>query len=80
MKEQPVGVGRSAIDYSVGQRPVHNTYEPPNPIPQFRARPKIHQGEPPIKRPAYSTITQRLTKQVSTEASLDPQKADVKEK
>ena len=78
MKEQPVGVGRSAVDYSVGQRPIHNIYEPPNPIPQFRARPKVQQAEPPIKRPAYSTITKRLTKEVSTEASADPQKAERK--
>ena len=75
MKEQPVEVGRSAVDYSVGQRPVHDTYEPPNPIPQFRPRPKVHQAQPPIKRPAYSTITQRLTKEVSAKASADPQTA-----
>ncbi|MDE0423734.1 MAG: hypothetical protein OXN25_02570 [Candidatus Poribacteria bacterium] len=78
MKEQPVGVGRSAVDYSVGQRPVHNTYEPPNPIPQFRARPKIHQAEPSIKRPAYSTITQRLTKTGVPETSADPLTAESK--
>ena len=59
MKEQHVEVGRSAVDYSVGQRPIHDTYEPPNPIPQFRQRPKLHQAQPPIKRPAYSVITKR---------------------
>lgn len=80
MKEQPVEVGRSAVDYSIGQRPVHDTYEPPNPIPQFRPRPKVHQAQPPIKRPAYSTITKRLTKEVSAEASADPQTVDSKKK
>ena len=80
MKEQPVEVGRSAVDYSVGQRPVHDTYEPPNPIPQFRPRPKIHQAQPPIKRPAYSTITKRLTKEVSAKASADTQTVESKKK
>ncbi len=80
MKEQPVEVGRSAVDYSIGQRPVHDTYEPPNPIPQFRPRPKLHQAQPPIKRPAYSTITQRLTKEVSAKASTDPRTAASKKK
>jgi len=78
MKEQPVGVGRSAVDYSVGQRPIHDTYEPPNPIPQFRPRLKVHQAQPPIKRPAYSTITQRLTKEGVPEASAKPQTAQSK--
>ena len=80
MKEQPVEVGRSAVDYSVGQRPIHDTYEPPDPIPQFRPRPRVQQAEPPIKRPAYSAITKRLTKEVSTEASVDPQTAAAKKK
>ena len=80
MKEQPVEVGRSAVDYSIGQRPVHDTYEPPNPIPQFRPRPKVHQAQPPIKRPAYSTITKRLTKEVSAEASANTQTAESKKK
>ncbi|RKU34555.1 hypothetical protein C6496_19590 [Candidatus Poribacteria bacterium] len=75
MKEQPVEVGRSAVDYSIGQRPIHDTYEPPNPIPQFRPRPKIHQAQPSIKRPAYSTITQRLTKEGMPEAAAKPQTA-----
>ncbi len=78
MKEQPLGIGRSAVDYAVGQRPVHDTYEPPNPIPQFRPRPKVHQAQPPIKRPAYSTITQPLTTQGPPEASAAPQTAQPK--
>ena len=76
MKEQPVEVGRSAVDYSIGQRPIHDTYEPPNPIPQFRPRPKIHQSQPPIKRPVYSTITQRLKKEAAPQVSAKPQTAD----
>ena len=80
MKEQPVEVGRSAVDYSIGQRPIHDTYEPPNPIPQFRPRPKIHQAQPPIKRPAYSTITKQLTKEGMPEASAKPQRAVSKKK
>ena len=80
MKEQPVEVGRSAVDPSVRQRPIHDTYEPPNPIPQFRPRPKLHQAQPPIKRPAYSTITKRLTKEVSPKVSADPKAANSQKK
>lgn len=80
MKEQHVEVGRSAVDYSIGQRPIHDTYEPPNPIPQFRQRPKLHQAQPPIKRPAYSVITKGLTKEGSPQASAKtaPKTADSK--
>ena len=80
MKEQPVEVGRSAVDPSVRQRPIHDTYEPPNPIPQFRPRPKLQQAQPPIKRPAYSTITKRLTKEVSPKVSMEPKAAEAAKK
>ena len=78
MKEQPIEVGRSAVDYSVGQRPIHETYEPPNPIPQFRPRPKLQQAQPPTKRPAYPTITRKLTQNTAPETSASSKTAGAK--
>ena len=77
MKEQPVGVGRDPIDYSVGQRPIQETYEPPDPIPQFRPRPRLQQP-PPVKKPRFpSTMTGRA--QVAPpKATKDSQAADSK--
>ena len=83
MKEQPVGVGRDPIDHSVGQRPIHETYEPPDPIPQFRPRPKLQQAQPsptkvPTKRPRVPTITTKRTQAASPEATKGSQAADSK--
>lgn len=79
MKEQPVGVGRDPIDYSVGQRPIHETYEPPDPIPQFRPRPKLQQAQPPpTKRPGFPTITTKRTQAASPETAKSVQAADSK--
>lgn len=79
MKEQPVGVGRDPIDHSVGQRPINETYEPPNPIPQFRPRPKLQQAQPPpTRRPAYATLTKKLAKGAPAEGAADSRVADSK--
>ena len=81
MKEQPIEVGRSAIDYSVGQRPINETYEPPNPIPQFRPRPKLQQAQAPppsTKRPGYPTITKKLAQGAPPEVSANSKVADSK--
>ena len=79
MKEQPVGVGRDPIDHSVGQRPIHETYEPPDPIPQFRQRPKLQQAQPPpTKRPGFPTITTKRTQAASPEATKDSQAVNSK--
>ena len=79
MKEQPVGVGRDPIDYSVGQRPIHETYEPPDPIPQFRPRPRLQQAHaPPTKRPGFPTITTKRTQAASPEATKDSQAVNSK--
>ena len=78
MKEQPIEIGRSPVDYSVGQRPIHETYEPPNPIPQFRPRPKLYQAQPPTRRPAYPTITKKMTQDTPSEVSTDSQTANSK--
>lgn len=46
MKEQPVETRENNIENSIGQRPIHATYEPPGPLPQFRARPRLTQVQP----------------------------------
>ena len=83
MKEQPIEVGRSTVDNWVGQRPINETYEPPNPIPQFRARPRLQQAQPPpppTKRPAYPTITKKLAQAAPPEVSADSKVANSKKK
>ena len=79
MKEQPVGVGRDPIDYSVGQRPIHENYEPPDPIPQFRPRPKLQHAQPlPVKRPGFSSITTKRSQMASPETAKVSQAAGSK--
>lgn len=78
MKGPLVEVERDTMDYSVGQRPINETYEPPNPIPQFRARPKLHQTQPSTRRPVYTTITKESTQGTSAEASANSRAADAK--
>ena len=36
MKEQPVESREYVLGHSIGQRPIHTIYEPPEPLPQFR--------------------------------------------
>ncbi len=78
MKVQPVEAERDTVDYSVGQRPIHGAYEPPNRIPQFRPRPKVHQTQPSKRRPQYATITKEATQSTSTEATANSLSADAK--
>ena len=75
MKEQPVETKENGVDYSVGQRPIHQTYEPPNPIPQFRPRPRWHQARLPTRRPT-SAITRKLMQTTSPEATGGSPSAD----
>ena len=75
MKDQSVDIERSPLDYSIGQRPIHETYEPPNPIPQFRPRPKLHQSQVPARRPAYPSITKKSAQDTPSEASTASQAA-----
>lgn len=67
MKEQPLETREHVIGHSVGQRPIHTTYEPPEPLPQFRARPKINQSQPTVRtRTPVSTPT-KLAQNTSIE-------------
>ena len=54
MKEQPIETREDSIGHSIGsigQRPIHTTYEPPGPLPQFRPRPKLSPIQPPPQPP-----------------------------
>ena len=66
MKEQPIETRENGIEHSVGQRPIHATYEPPGPLPEFRARPKLSQVQPARKETSCAindsqTRTERFT-------------------
>ena len=77
MKEQPIGIGKDPIDHSVGQRPINETYEPPNPIPQFRPRPKLQQAQPPpTRRPGHPTLTKKLAQEARPEVPTNSRVAD----
>lgn len=76
MKEQPVENREHVIGHSISQRPIHATYEPPGPVPQFRPRPKLSpasQPQPVPKRLLHvagavkATQTQKVPSEPSSE-------------
>ncbi|MYC78153.1 hypothetical protein F4X10_20510 [Candidatus Poribacteria bacterium] len=72
MKEQPVENREHVIGHSIGQRPIHATYEPPGPLPQFRSRPKLSpasQPQPVPKRLLHVASAVKATQRVSQEPS-----------
>ncbi len=71
MKEQPIETRENGIDHSVGQRPIHTTYEPPGPLPQFRARPKLIQAQPTPKKQAAPSTTVKQGQNTSPEVAAD---------
>ena len=77
MKEQPIETKDHVIGHSIGQRPIHTTYEPPGPLPQFRARPKLSPAKPqpaPKKRTSPSTTT-KVARNASIEVPADSETA-----
>ena len=77
MKEQPIETKEHVIGHSIGQRPIHTTYEPPGPLPQFRARPKLSPAQPqtvPKKRTPPST-TAKVAQNTSIEVPADSETA-----
>ena len=77
MKEQPIETREHVIGHSIGQRPIHTTYEPPGPLPQFRTRPKLGQSKPaPKKRAPASTAAAKLAQNTSIEVPADSKTAD----
>lgn len=74
MKEQPVENREHVIGHSIGQRPIHATYEPPGPLPQFRPRPKLSpasQPQPVPKRLLHVASTVKATQRVAPEPSSE---------
>lgn len=76
MKEKPIETKEYVIGQSIGQRPIHTTYEPPGPLPQFRARPKLNPAQQPApkKRTPASTAT-KLAQNTSIEVPTDSETA-----
>jgi hypothetical protein len=78
MKEQPVEIRENPVESAIGQRPIHVTYEPPAPLPQFRARPKLGQPQPaPKRRPPASTAA-KLAQNTSIEVPAESETTDAK--
>lgn len=78
MKEQPIETREHVIGHSIGQRPIHTTYEPPGPLPQFRTRPKVSQAQPVPKKRASTSTTVKLAQNTSIEVPAESKAADAK--
>ena len=78
MKAQPVETREHVIGHSIGQRPIHTTYEPPGPLPQFRARPKLSPAQPQSvsKKQTPPSTTPKLAQNTSIEVPADSETAD----
>lgn len=77
MKEQPIETKEHVIGHSIGQRPIHTTYEPPGPLPQFRARPKLSPAQPQTarKKPTPPATTAKVAQNTSIEVPTDSETA-----
>ena len=77
MKEQPIEDREHVIGHSIGQRPIHATYEPPGPLPQFRPRPKLSpassQPQPVPKRLLHVGAAVKSTQKTASGASSGQQ-------
>ena len=75
MKEQPAENREHVIGHSIGQRPIHTSYEPPGPLPQFRPRPKLSpappQPQPVPKRLLHVASAVKSTQKTSSEVSSE---------
>ena len=77
MKEQPIETPTETKEYvighSIGQRPIHITYEPPGPLPQFRARPKLSPAQPkpaPKQRTSLSATAKAATAKAAENTTI----------
>lgn len=79
MKEQPIENREHVIGHSIGQRPIHTSYEPPGPLPQFRPRPKVSpaspQPQPVPKRLLHVASAVKSTQKASSEVSSEQETA-----
>ena len=84
MKEQPIETRERVIGHSIGQRPIHTSYEPPGPLPQFRPRPKVSpaspQPQPVPKRLLHVASTAKTTQKVSPEVPVETGTAPTRKK
>ena len=71
MKEQAIETRENGVEHSVGQRPIHAIYEPQRPLPQFRARPKLSQGQPVTKQQAQPSTTVKTDQKISPDVAVD---------
>lgn len=73
MKEQTPETTEHVIQDSIGQRPIHATYEPPGPLPQFRPRPKLSIPQPtPKRRPPVPATVKLINKPSPETATAKP--------
>ena len=70
MKEQPTETRENGVEHSIAQRPIHATYEPPRPLPQFRARPKLSQVQPATKKQTPASVPVKPEQNIS-EGAVD---------
>lgn len=79
MKDQPIENREHVIGHSIGQRPIHTSYEPPGPLPQFRPRPKLSpassQPQPVPKRLLHVASAVKSTQKTSSAASSEQETA-----
>ena len=79
MKEQPIETKEHVIGHSIGQRPIHTTYEPPSPLPQFRPRPKLSpsqsQQQPVPRRLLHVAAAVKETQKAAPEAAPEQKTA-----
>ena len=79
MKEQPTENREHVIGHSIGQRPIHTSYEPPGPLPQFRPRPKLSpaspQPQPAPKRLLHVASAVKSTQKTASEVSSEQETA-----
>ncbi|MCE2414222.1 hypothetical protein J4G07_09475 [Candidatus Poribacteria bacterium] len=75
MKEQPIETREHVIGHSIGQRPIHTSYEPPGPLPQFRPRPKLSpvssKPQPVPKRLLHVASAVKATQKSAPEAASE---------
>ena len=70
MKEQPIETRDHNIENPIGQRPIHATYEPPGPLPQFRARPRLTEVQPQAQPVAESRSNQSTNAKLAQNTSI----------
>ena len=75
MKEQSIETREHVIGHPIGQRPIHTSYEPPGPLPQFRPRPKVSpaspQPQPVPKRLLHVASAVKTTQKSASETSVE---------